>query len=97
MRAFKTLLRDLSLNSWGILKVGCIGKDIYGVQLTTSSLFGDDGVVTFTSRLLAKVFKSVLCKHVKGTVNSDLAAWERLPSFLCLPSLCKDREMLNTN
>jgi hypothetical protein len=74
MPAFKTLLRDLSLNSWGIMKVGCIGRDIDGVQLTTSSLFGDDGVVTFTSRLLAKVFKRVLCKHVKGTVNSDLAA-----------------------
>jgi hypothetical protein len=74
MPAFKTLLRDLTLNSGGIMKVGCIGKDIDGVQLTTSSLFGDDGVVTFTSRLLAKVFKRVLCKHVKGTVNSDLAA-----------------------
>jgi hypothetical protein len=77
------------------MKLGCIGKDIDGVQLTTSSLFGDDGVVIFSSRLLAKVFKRVLCKHVKGTVNSDLAAWERLLSFLCLPSLCKDREMLN--
>ncbi len=92
----KTLLRDLTLNSGGIIKLGCIGKDIDGVQPTTSPLFGDDGVVTVTSRLLATVFKRVLCKHVKGIVKSDLAAWERLPSFLCLPSLCKDREMLNT-
>ncbi len=41
------------------MKPGCIGKDIDGVQLTTSSLFGYDGVVTFTSRLLATVFKRV--------------------------------------
>ncbi len=96
MPAFKALLRDLTLNSGGIMKLGCIRKDNDGVQFIASSLFGDDGVVTFTSRLLATVFKRVLCKHVKGIVNSDLAAWERLPSFLCLPSPCKDREMLNT-
>jgi hypothetical protein len=81
------------------MKLGCIGKDIDGVELTTLSLLGDDGVVTFTSRLLPTVFKRVLCKHVIGTVKSDSAAWKnlrRLPSFLCLPSLCKDREMLNT-
>ncbi len=78
MPAFKTLLRDLSLNSWGIMKVGCIGRDIDGVQLTTSSLFGDDGVVTFTSRLLPTVFKRVLCKHV----NSSLLFSQNLP---CLP------------
>jgi hypothetical protein len=40
----------------GITKLGCIGKDIDGVQLTTSSLFADDGVVTFTSSILATVF-----------------------------------------
>jgi hypothetical protein len=78
MPAFKTLLRDLTLNSGGIMKPGCIGKDIAGVQLTTSCLFGDDAVVTFTSRVVATVFKRVLCKHGKGTVNSDLTAWKNL-------------------
>jgi hypothetical protein len=47
------------LKSAGIMKHCCIGKDIDGVQLTTFSLFGDDGVVSFTSRLLATVFKRV--------------------------------------
>jgi hypothetical protein len=46
----------MTLNSGGIMKLRCIGKDIDGVQLTTLSLFRDDGVVTFTSRLLATVF-----------------------------------------
>jgi hypothetical protein len=92
MPAVKTLLRDLTLNSGGIMKLCCIGKDIDGVELVTLSLLGDNGVVTFTSRLLPTVFNRVLCKHVIGTVNSDSAAWKnlrRLPSFLCLPSLCK--------
>jgi hypothetical protein len=39
------------LKSARIMKLCCIGKDIDGVQLATSSLFGDDGVVKFTSRL----------------------------------------------
>lgn len=33
------------------MKLGCIRKDIDGMQRTASSLFGDDGVVKFTSRL----------------------------------------------
>jgi hypothetical protein len=78
MPAFKTLLRDLTLNSGGIMKLCCIGKDIDDVQLTTSSLLGDDGVVTFTSRIVPTVLKRVLCKHVRGTVNSDSAAWKNL-------------------
>ncbi len=89
MRAFKTLLRDLSLNSWGIMKVGCIGRDIDGVQLTTSSLFGDDGVVTFTSRLLPTVLKRVLCKHVKGTVNSDWLHGKDCHLFFVFPPCVK--------
>jgi hypothetical protein len=49
----------MGLKSGGTMKLCCIGKDIDGVQLTTSSKFRDDGVVTFTSRLLATVFKRV--------------------------------------
>jgi hypothetical protein len=33
MPAFKTLLRDLRLNSGGIMKLGCIGTDINDVKL----------------------------------------------------------------
>jgi hypothetical protein len=49
----------MGLKSGGTMKLCCIRKDIDGVQLTTSSLFRDDGVVTFTSRLLATVFKRI--------------------------------------
>ncbi len=79
----------MALKSGRIMKLCCIGKDIDGVQLTTSSLFGDDGVVAFTSRLLPTVLKRVLCKHVRGTVKSDSAAWKilRKTAIFALSSL----------
>ncbi len=59
------------------MKLGCIRKDIDGMQRTASSLFGDDGVVTFTSRLLATVFKefSANMSKVHSKSHSTLAAW----------------------